>query len=188
MPQSFQREHLARCGLEQREVSGGGRADLGRPKQLDLIECGNELAADQKLFEGGALGELFVVKELFPEVGGSCAERRLAEGVDGVGHARRFSNAYATAPPRRGGTSKHQHPTSNKRCAELPANSDGRFPEGLNPERSALKFNWRLELGIWSFRRLRRRLGGQRDSNPQQPEPQSGALPLSYGHRLSREL
>lgn len=24
--------------------------------------------------------------------------------------------------------------------------------------------------------------GGQRDSNPQQPEPQSGALPLSYGH------
>jgi hypothetical protein len=25
--------------------------------------------------------------------------------------------------------------------------------------------------------------GGQRDSNPQQPEPQSGALPLSYGHR-----
>jgi predicted nucleic acid-binding Zn-ribbon protein len=26
-------------------------------------------------------------------------------------------------------------------------------------------------------------MGGQRDSNPQQPEPQSGALPLSYGHR-----
>ncbi len=25
--------------------------------------------------------------------------------------------------------------------------------------------------------------GGQRDSNPQQPESQSGALPLSYGHR-----
>jgi hypothetical protein len=25
-------------------------------------------------------------------------------------------------------------------------------------------------------------LGGRRDSNPQQPEPQSGALPLSYGH------
>src|SRR6266700_2383669 len=25
--------------------------------------------------------------------------------------------------------------------------------------------------------------GGRRDSNPQQPEPQSGALPLSYGHR-----
>ena len=24
--------------------------------------------------------------------------------------------------------------------------------------------------------------GGQRDSNPQQPEPQSGALPLSYDH------
>ena len=30
--------------------------------------------------------------------------------------------------------------------------------------------------------------GGQRDSNPQQPEPQSGALPLSYGHRLEREI
>jgi hypothetical protein len=27
--------------------------------------------------------------------------------------------------------------------------------------------------------------GGRRDSNPQQPEPQSGALPLSYGHQLS---
>jgi hypothetical protein len=25
--------------------------------------------------------------------------------------------------------------------------------------------------------------GDRRDSNPQQPEPQSGALPLSYGHR-----
>jgi hypothetical protein len=24
--------------------------------------------------------------------------------------------------------------------------------------------------------------GGRRDSNPQQPEPQSGALPLSYDH------
>ena len=26
--------------------------------------------------------------------------------------------------------------------------------------------------------------GGRRDSNPQQPEPQSGALPLSYDHRM----
>ena len=26
--------------------------------------------------------------------------------------------------------------------------------------------------------------GGRRDSNPQQPEPQSGALPLSYDHHL----
>jgi hypothetical protein len=26
------------------------------------------------------------------------------------------------------------------------------------------------------------RWGGRRDLNPQQPEPQSGALPLSYGH------
>ena len=30
--------------------------------------------------------------------------------------------------------------------------------------------------------------GGQRDSNPQQPEPQSGALPLSYDHRLIQIL
>jgi hypothetical protein len=29
--------------------------------------------------------------------------------------------------------------------------------------------------------------GGRRDSNPQQPEPQSGALPLSYGHHHWRE-
>src|SRR6266576_2081406 len=27
-----------------------------------------------------------------------------------------------------------------------------------------------------------RKKGGRRDSNPQPPEPQSGALPLSYGH------
>jgi hypothetical protein len=30
--------------------------------------------------------------------------------------------------------------------------------------------------------------GGQRDSNPQQPEPQSGALPLSYGHQQNFRL
>ncbi len=30
----------------------------------------------------------------------------------------------------------------------------------------------------------RGRWGDRRDSNPQQPEPQSGALPLSYGHHL----
>src|SRR5712691_6377340 len=27
--------------------------------------------------------------------------------------------------------------------------------------------------------------GGRRDSNPQQPEPQSGALPLSYDHQVT---
>ena len=32
----------------------------------------------------------------------------------------------------------------------------------------------------FSFRR--KKMGDRRDSNPQQPEPQSGALPLSYGH------
>src|SRR6185437_4734454 len=30
--------------------------------------------------------------------------------------------------------------------------------------------------------------GGRRDSNPQQPEPQSGALPLSYGHQPANTL
>src|SRR5438105_169981 len=30
-------------------------------------------------------------------------------------------------------------------------------------------------------------MGGRRDSNPQQPEPQSGALPLSYGHHYWRK-
>src|SRR4030095_5009052 len=29
--------------------------------------------------------------------------------------------------------------------------------------------------------------GGRRDSNPQQPEPQSGALPLSYDHHSLSE-
>ena len=30
---------------------------------------------------------------------------------------------------------------------------------------------------------LKFKWGGRRDSNPQQPEPQSGALPLSYDHQ-----
>src|SRR5205085_11260846 len=30
--------------------------------------------------------------------------------------------------------------------------------------------------------------GGRRDSNPQQPESQSGALPLSYGHQQSLDF
>src|SRR4029077_16938754 len=46
--------------------------------------------------------------------------------------------------------------------------SDLRF-EGKGNRQSAIA-NFKL---IW---------GGRRDSNPQQPEPQSGALPLSYGH------
>src|SRR6266446_6302119 len=39
-------------------------------------------------------------------------------------------------------------------------------------------------IGVWDldFWDLRQK-GGRRDSNPQQPEPQSGALPLSYDHR-----
>ena len=35
---------------------------------------------------------------------------------------------------------------------------------------------------------LQQKVGGQRDSNPQQPEPQSGALPLSYDHQLTQIL
>jgi hypothetical protein len=30
-------------------------------------------------------------------------------------------------------------------------------------------------------------VGGRRDLNPQQPEPQSGALPLSYDHHIETE-
>src|SRR5437762_3219225 len=36
------------------------------------------------------------------------------------------------------------------------------------------------EFGAWDLEFAKP--GGRRDSNPQQPEPQSGALPLSYGH------
>jgi hypothetical protein len=35
-------------------------------------------------------------------------------------------------------------------------------------------FNRKSEIGM----------GGQRVSNPQPPDPQSGALPLSYGHHV----
>src|SRR2546423_4019916 len=42
-----------------------------------------------------------------------------------------------------------------------------------------------LELGIWDLElpAAEPPAGDRRDSNPQQPEPQSGALPLSYGHQ-----
>lgn len=39
-----------------------------------------------------------------------------------------------------------------------------------------------------TLRHLPAEKGGRRDSNPQQPEPQSGALPLSYGHRKGSNL
>jgi hypothetical protein len=58
------------------------------------------------------------------------------------------------------------------------------------PGRCGLITAPKLSTGRASFSAGRRkgiaragRLGGQRDSNPQQPESQSGALPLSYGHR-----
>src|SRR5260370_42134567 len=38
------------------------------------------------------------------------------------------------------------------------------------------------------FARKRANLGDRRDSNPQHPEPQSGALPLSYGHHLQANV
>src|SRR5438270_648014 len=41
------------------------------------------------------------------------------------------------------------------------------------------------EFGFWDLELAKP--GGRRDSNPQQPEPQSGALPLSYGHHHWRE-
>src|ERR1043166_7014306 len=48
-----------------------------------------------------------------------------------------------------------------------------------------------MEFGLttWSFARsgIFEKPGGRRDSNPQQPEPQSGALPLSYGHHKLSE-
>jgi hypothetical protein len=37
-----------------------------------------------------------------------------------------------------------------------------------------------LGFGVWDLEFAKP--GGRRDSNPQQPEPQSGALPLSYDH------
>src|SRR5947209_17171176 len=45
----------------------------------------------------------------------------------------------------------------------------------------------RREFSIWEegtspTANLKSIWGGRRDSNPQQPEPQSGALPLSYDH------
>jgi hypothetical protein len=45
---------------------------------------------------------------------------------------------------------------------------------------------WYFGARFWGFAELKR-WGGQRDSNPQHPEPQSGALPLSYSHQSSRQ-
>ena len=43
----------------------------------------------------------------------------------------------------------------------------------------ARQFNLEREKGRW---------GDRRDSNPQQPESQSGALPLNYGHHKEAQL
>ena len=66
----------------------------------------------------------------------------------------------------------HYHPHHIADCVEE------RFPDRLprGPDRARLS------------RKIRMVPGGQRDSNPQQPEPQSGALPLSYGHRRAATL
>src|SRR5437867_12194432 len=45
-----------------------------------------------------------------------------------------------------------------------------------------------MNLSLVTSHLSRPKKGGQRDSNPQQPEPQSGALPLSYGHRRAATL
>src|SRR5437667_4385216 len=53
----------------------------------------------------------------------------------------------------------------------------------VNPKSQPPKSKLRIEalgFGIWNLRFAKP--GGRRDSNPQQPEPQSGALPLSYDH------
>src|SRR5438477_4904345 len=44
-----------------------------------------------------------------------------------------------------------------------------------------------VELQTQLIRPGEKETGGRRDSNPQQPEPQSGALPLSYGHHKFSE-
>ena len=52
-----------------------------------------------------------------------------------------------------------------------------------------IPFTGRIILSLWEVLPcVTQRKGGQRDSNPQQPEPQSGALPLSYGHRRAATL
>src|SRR5436189_3467846 len=43
-------------------------------------------------------------------------------------------------------------------------------------------FDFRFSIWKSEIDNLKSMWGGRRDSNPQQPEPQSGALPLSYGH------
>src|SRR5256714_15458162 len=43
--------------------------------------------------------------------------------------------------------------------------------------------NLKSAIGNWQWK-----WGGRRDSNPQQPEPQSGALPLSYDHQRLSEI
>jgi hypothetical protein len=75
-----------------------------------------------------------------------------------------LSNAYATAF---GGNPKVPNP---------------KFQTSAKPD-DALSIS--LAFGAWDlgFPAAQPRAGDRRDSNPQQPEPQSGALPLSYGHQ-----
>src|SRR5213593_674735 len=60
---------------------------------------------------------------------------------------------------------------------ELQAHNQNPKHQGSKSKRWS-STSWSLGFGICGLRSW----GGRRDSNPQQPEPQSGALPLSYGH------
>src|ERR1700730_2199723 len=71
---------------------------------------------------------------------------------------------------------------------ELQTQSHCRFSI-LGKQRSTI-LRWRRASGIFTKSAIQNpkskiKMGGRRDSNPQQPEPQSGALPLSYDHHVT---
>src|SRR2546421_6432328 len=55
---------------------------------------------------------------------------------------------------------------------------------GMRKRKSMSKIKIKIKIKIKSKSKTEI-WGGQRDSNPQHPEPQSGALPLSYSHQPS---
>ena len=56
------------------------------------------------------------------------------------------------------------------------------MPGGIRTPNLLIRSQKLYPVELQALRNLKSIWGGRRDSNPQQPEPQSGALPLSYDH------
>ena len=116
--------------------------NLLRREQIDAIERGDDLTANEQLLQIVTIAKLFVVEDAAPKIRGGNLGLAWLDEASRNEHANFSSTARATP----------------------------HFAAFRHPQSEIRNLKW----------------GGRRDSNPQQPESQSGALPLSYGHHRVR--